>query len=68
MKGQAAKFLGVALATIAGFYIYDNYVASSAAEEVITESAAGAEGERRRFRGKRFGGNQPRGRRQALRR
>ena len=65
MKGQGAKFLGVALATIAGFYIYDNYIASS-----DLGGAGGQEEEetRRRFRGKRFGGNQPRGRRQRLRR
>lgn len=62
MKGQGAKFLGVALATIAGFYIYDNYIASSelvgGAEETTQES----------FRGRRFGGNQARGRRHSLRR
>ena len=29
MKGQGAKFLGVALATIAGFYVYDNFIADS---------------------------------------
>ena len=66
MKGQGAKFLGVALATIAGFFIYDNYIASSDIVAGGTEETS--EEERRRFRGKRFGGNQPRGRRQRLRR
>lgn len=66
MKGQGAKFLGVALATIAGFYIYDNFISTSS----DLGGAGGQEEEetRRRFRGKRFGGNQPRGRRQRLRR
>lgn len=66
MKGQGAKFLGVALATIAGFFIYDNYIASS--EVAAPAPNETAEETRRRFRGKRFGGNQPRGRRQPLRR
>lgn len=65
MKGQGAKFLGVALATIAGFYIYDNYIASS---EVAGGAEETPEETRRRFRGKRFGGNQARGRRHSLRR
>ena len=62
MKGQGAKFLGVALATIAGFYIYDNFISTSEVGEEETEET------RRRFRGKRFGGNQPRGRANRLRR
>jgi len=66
MKGQGAKFLGVALATIAGFYIYDNYIASS--EIVAGGGSEETPEERRRFRGRRFGGNQARGRRQPLRR
>ena len=61
MKGQGAKFLGVALATIAGFYIYDNYIASS-------ELVGAAEEAQETFRGRRFGGNQARGRRHSLRR
>ena len=68
MKGQGAKFLGVALATIAGFYIYDNYIASSGAEEITETPEVTDEIRRRRFRGNRFGGNQARGRRHSLRR
>lgn len=64
MKGQGAKFLGVALATIAGFYVYDNFISTSSdLEEVGGGEEETTEEIRRRFRGKRFGGNQPRGRR-----
>tara|TARA_E500000318_G_C3559178_1_gene212585 strand:+ start:1022 stop:1222 length:201 start_codon:yes stop_codon:yes gene_type:complete len=66
MKGQGAKFLGVALATIAGFYIYDNFISTS--EVVSGGGEEETEETRRRFRGKRFGGNQPRGRANRLRR
>ena len=66
MKGQGAKFLGVALATIAGFYIYDNFISTSS--DLGGAGSQKEEETRRRFRGKRFGGNQPRGRRQRLRR
>ena len=68
MKGQGAKFLGVALATIAGFYIYDNFISTSSDLGGAGGTEETAEETRRRFRGKRFGGNQPRGRRQRLRR
>jgi hypothetical protein len=62
MKGKAAMFIGTALATILGFYVYDNYIATS------DVAGAGAEGETEEFRGRRFGGNMPRGRSERLRR
>ena len=57
MKGKTAMFIGTALATILGFYVYDNYISTSTTDETeVTED----------FRGRRFGGNMPRGRRQRL--
>ena len=59
MKGKTAMFIGTALATILGFYVYDNYIATS-------ESSGGSEEPVETFRGRRFGGNMPRGRRNRL--
>ena len=59
MKGKTAMFIGTALATILGFYVYDNYIATSASSGLTEQTTE-------EIRGRRFGGNMPRGRRQRL--